>query len=830
MKAIVMAGGFGTRIQPLTTSLPKPMLPILNKPMMEYIVTKLRDVGITEIIILLYYKPDVIKSYFGKGEKFGVNIKYILPDSDYGTAGAVKKAEKLVGNDDFIVISGDLVTDFALNEITGFHKLNDAFGTICLTQVEDPLQFGVVITDKNAKILRFLEKPGWGEVFSDTINTGIYVFKSEVFKYIPEDKPFDFSKDLFPALMSRNIDLYGFTAKGYWRDVGNPVSYREVFQDIFSGALNLNIGQVVHDLNHAKVYCLEDCSFDESSVSGIVFMGKNVKIDPKGIVKNSSIGSNVTIGKNCVIENSVIWDNVVINDGSVINNCVICNDVMLGRNVNILRGGIIAEHTEVGDNVTFEKDIMVWPNKHIESGSILSSNLIWGDKWKKSIFEGGKVSARTNVELSPEMAAKLGAAVGSALSKNSYVILSRDYHSASRMIKRSFLGGILSTGVNTYDLKLATPSMAKWYMKNLNASMCIYFRQSHISSTDTEITFSDGDGMPIDSNMEKNIERIFFRENFRRATHEDIGKLIDLPPKSDEYIANIYNNLDLDCIKRGNFKIVMDLFNGTGSTIIPSIMTGADIETVVLNAYFDEKKLSRSFQGIHDSMSQVSQIIKTLKADLGFIIYQNGERLQIFADNGLALSHDRAVMVILKLLSMSTEKRLKVYLPIMMPTVLDNEFENIDIVRGKSSGLKYDFLKEFNFIGWDKLFMSFPKYAICPDAAFNALKLLELLAKTGKSLSEIEKDIPEYHYAHNIISCPLSKKGYIMRKMSEDAMDKDASYIDGVKIKFRDSWVLMIPDQFAADVHLYVEAKSEERKEELLKEYIEKINTWLMEE
>lgn len=829
MKAVVMAGGFGTRIQPLTTSLPKPMLPILNKPMMEYIITKLKEVGIVEIIILLYYKPDVIKNYFGEGEKLGVKISYILPDSDYGTAGAVKKAERLIGDSDFIVISGDLVTDFDLNEITGFHKLKNSFGTICLTQVEDPLQFGVVITDKNGRILRFLEKPGWGEVFSDTINTGIYVFKSEVFKYIPEDKPFDFSKDLFPALMSRNIDLYGFTAKGYWRDVGNPDSYREVFQDIFSGKLKLDIGEAVHDLKHAKVYHLDGCEFEEGSVSGIVVMGKNVKIDTSGLVKNSSIGSNVVIGKNCVIENSVIWDNVVINDGSVINNCVICNDNVLGRNVNILKGGIIAEHTEVGDNVTFEKDIMIWPNKHIESGSILSSNLIWGDKWKKSIFEGGKVAARTNVELSPEMAAKLGAAVGSVMPKNSYVILSRDYHSASRMIKRSFLGGLLSAGVNTYDLKLATPSMAKWHLKNLNASMCIYFRQSQTSFTDTEIIFSDGDGMPIDSNMEKNIERIFFRENFRRVTHDDIGKLIDLPLKSEEYINYIYSNVDLDSIKRENFKIVMDLFNGTGSMIIPSIMTGAGVEPVVLNAYFDEKKLSKSIQGIHESISQVSGILKTLKANIGFIVYQNGERLQIFADNGRAIPHDRAVLIILKLLSMTSEKKLKAYLPIMLPSVFDNEFENIDIVRGKSSGLKYDFLKEFDFIGWDNLLMSFPKYCICPDAAFNALKLLELLAKAGMPLSEIEKDIPEYHYAHNIISCPLDKKGYIMRKMSECAMDKDASYIDGVKIRFSDSWVLMIPDQFAPDVHIYVEAKTAERKEELLKEYIEKINNWLIE-
>lgn len=831
MKAIVMAGGFGTRIQPLTSSLPKPMLPILNKPMMEYIISKLKMVGITEIALLLYYKPEIIKNYFGNGQKFGIHIKYVLPDGDYGTAGAVKKAEKFVGKDDFIVISGDLVTDFDLNEIIGFHKLRNSFATICLTQVEDPLQFGVVITDKASKILRFLEKPGWGEVFSDTINTGIYVFKSEVLKYIPEDTPYDFSKDLFPTLMARNINLYGFTAQGYWRDVGNPISYRECFADILSGVVKLDISQKLLELKNATVYCLEECVFEENSVSGTVFMGKNIHIESSSMLSNSSLGNNVIIGKNCIIEDSVIWDNVEVKEGSVLKSCVLCNDVVIGKNANISKGGIIAEHTEVGDNVTFERDIMVWPNKHIESGSILSSNLIWGDKWKKSIFEGGKVSARTNIELSPEMAAKLGAAVGSVLPKNANIIMSRDYHSASRMIKRAFLGGILSAGINAYDLKLATLPFTKWCMKNMGASMCIYFRQSFVSSTDTEILISDGNGMPIDSNLEKNIERIFYRESFRRATYEEIGSLFDFSQQTNEYMKTVYSNIDLDYIKRKNFKVVADMFNGTGSTIVPTLMTEAGVDPVILNAYFDEKKLSRSYHSINDSMIQVSKIIKSLKADLGFIIYQNGERIQIFTDEGEPLTHDIMIMVMLKLLSVTAEKRLKVYLPIMMPTVFDNEFDNLNIVRGKSSGLKHEFLKEFDFIGWDNLFMSFPKYSTCPDAGYNALKILEMLGKSGMTLSEIKEVVPEYYYAHNIISCPLNKKGFIMRKMSEDAMDKDASYVDGVKIKFNDkSWVLMIPDQFSPDVHLYVEAREKDKKESLLDEYIEKINSWLSEE
>jgi len=166
MKAVVMAGGFGTRIQPLTSSMPKPMIPVMNKPMMEYIIDSLKAAGIVEIVVLLYFKPEVIKSYFGDGSSKGIKIHYVLPDDDYGTAGAVKKAQKYL-DERFIIVSGDLITDFAIQEIIGFHDVKDSKATITLTSVPDPLQFGVVITDKESKIVRFLEKPGWGEVFSD---------------------------------------------------------------------------------------------------------------------------------------------------------------------------------------------------------------------------------------------------------------------------------------------------------------------------------------------------------------------------------------------------------------------------------------------------------------------------------------------------------------------------------------------------------------------------------------------------------------------------------------------------------------------------------------
>ena len=252
IKAVLMAGGFGTRIQPLTNTVPKPMLPIVNIPMMEHIIVKLRRSGIDEIVILLYFKPEVIQEYFGDGSKWGVKIIYALPDDDYGTAGAVGFAREHLDTT-FMIVSGDLVTDFDFDEIIAFHRDKKAKLTITLTPVEDPLQFGVVITDKQGHIERFLEKPSWGEVFSDTINTGIYIIEPEILDYIPPNVSYDFSKDLFPKLMEEKITLWGCEALGYWRDVGNPISYREVHHDIFEGKVAYDLPEECSQNDHVHL-------------------------------------------------------------------------------------------------------------------------------------------------------------------------------------------------------------------------------------------------------------------------------------------------------------------------------------------------------------------------------------------------------------------------------------------------------------------------------------------------------------------------------------------------------------------------------------------------
>ncbi len=827
MKAVVMAGGFGTRIQPLTANVPKPMIPVYNEPMMKYIILSLRDAGIKDIAILLYFKPEVVQDYFGDGSKFGINIHYVLPDSDYGTAGAVKKAEEFL-NERFIVVSGDLLTDFNIPEIIGYHEAKQSKATITLTSVPDPLQFGVVITDENGKILRFLEKPGWGEVFSDTINTGIYVFEPEVLSYIPENKNFDFSQDLFPSMMARGVDIFGYNAKGYWRDIGNPDSYRTSLLEIAEGKIKLDFAGTKKDYPSGVLYHGEKSNIANSAdIKGLVVVGDNCTIEDNVTLTDCCLGSNCTVEKSTSIDRSILWDGVKIGTDSDISNAVLCDNILIGSSVKMAKGSIIAQDTKIGNNVIFERDIMVWPNKLIDEGSIISSNLIWGDRWKNSIFEGGKVSARTNVELSSEMAAKLGAAFGSLLPEGSRILIARDYHRASRMLKRSFLGGLLSAGVSVIDLRMETLPTLRYKLMTFGEVGGVHFRQSPTDPTHTEILFFDENGDNIDTGIEKNLERIFFRENFRRVTHKDIGDITEKHMVKEYYRESVLNTINLLFLQSHNTSIVVDLLNGTTNAILPDLLKATGIEAVILNANHDEMKLSRSENQLEKTSNQVSRIVKALDADAGFIIHPSGERIGLVDDKGEIYSGHKLIMLILLLIDGSVDHKVKVFLPAFAPTLIDSKLKNIQIVRGKYTGIKSAVLKDYYFSSDLRSLLRFTDHMPFPDSIFACLKIVEMLKKIGKPLSEIAKDIPKYSFFHSVINCPIEAKGYLMRKMSEEARDREVSFIDGIKILNDDAWVLMLPDQYSPNVHLYVEGVKDSSGSKLHGEFIKKINDWI---
>ena len=315
MKAVLMAGGFGTRIQPLTINLPKPMIPLVNRPIMLHIIELLKKHGINDLVLLLYHQPEIVKNFFGDGSEFGVHITYVTPLEDFGTAGAVKAAAKFL-DERFLIISGDLLTDIDLSQVVRFHEKNQAGATITLTAVKDPLQFGVVITDKQGRITKFLEKPGWGEVFSDTVNTGIYVLEPEVLELIPDGENRDWSKDVFPQMLAEQAPLFGCNLPGI---LGRHRQHRRLSGGLSGhrrpagSAVGIQEPPAMEGKN--AIYLGEEtlvATRDLSLLEGLVVLGDNTQVLGRAQLKNCVVGRNCVIEDGAELEDAILWDNVYL--------------------------------------------------------------------------------------------------------------------------------------------------------------------------------------------------------------------------------------------------------------------------------------------------------------------------------------------------------------------------------------------------------------------------------------------------------------------------------------------------------------------------------------
>jgi len=833
MKAVVMAGGFGSRIQPLTNSRPKPMLPIVNRPMMEHTMMTLKDIGITEFIVLLYFKPEIIQDYFKDGSKFGIKISYVLPDDDYGTAGAVKLAQELIGDDNFIIISGDLVTDFDFKKILDFHKSKNSQLSIVLTPVENPLQFGVVIANEDNVIEKFLEKPSWGEVFSDTINTGIYIIEPEILNYIPENKNFDFAKDLFPLLMDSDIELIGYNIEGYWRDVGNPESYREVFEDILDNKINFKIPGIVQTFPDGVLYSDIPYTFDKSiEIIDNVVIGNNVVIENNVKLNNVVIGDNVQIGSGAHIRNTVIWEDVVIGKNIRLNNSVICNKNNIGRNVSAKAGIILAEGCEVGELVSFEQDVTIWPEKSIEAASIVSHNLVWGNRYKNSIFENGTVTGKSNIELSCDMATKLAEAFASQLPVGSRVVVGRDYDKNSRMLKRAFLGGLLSAGVDVLDLKNTPPSVIRYTLSNYTELVGgAYFKQDLVDPTSSQITLYDEEAIGINTNTSKEIEKAFFKEKFRRVDYSLVGEIYESREHVEchNYKMAFEEKIKHTISKCDTFSVAVDLMHGSTIDVFPAILNNIGVENIVLNAYYDDKKLFNIDSLRNNSKSNISKIVQSLKCNMGVLIYPNEQYIRLVTDEGVVLDKIKGLLSVLHLINLNKDaKKRKVLLPTWAPDII--KFENLDIERGKYADYNAKKLNEYSLIATVDGNYTFTEFGVTRDAMYASLKIMELITCYGVVLSDVAKSIENFHYRRIKVECTQALKGKMMRKFLETAKDKKSSSVDGVKIWENDTdWILMIPDQYTDHINLYIQAKNKVSGENIFNKYNAKITQWSQE-
>jgi len=805
MKAVILAGGFGTRLRPLTLEFPKPMALVGNAPMMEHVVNLLKSIRVEEAFIMLYYQPETIKNYFKKGEKFKVKFNYIIPQSDLGTCGCVKFIENKL-NRTFIILSGDVLTDFDLKKAYDFHRNRKSKVTIILTRVSNPLSYGIVITGKNGRIEKFLEKPTWGEVFSDTINTGIYIIEPDVLKFVPDDCSFDFSKDLFPVLLKEKVPMFGYIAEGYWRDVGNLTEYLKSNIDFVEGKVKIKgRGEFIDGY----------------------FSGKNVKIEPDVSIEKSVIGENVKIGKGAIIKNSVIYPGVEIGEDTEILNAVISYNSIVGKQTKIREGAVISDGCKIGSKSVIGSNVKVWPGKVIEDEAVLTTSLIWGEKWQSKLFGYFGITGLINKEITPEFATKIGASFGAYLGEGSYVLTSRDAHQSSRMIKRAIINGLISVGVKVGDMRVAPIPVVRYEIGKEAESGGIHVRRSPFDGRVVDILFFNSTGGNISARQEKSIEQLFFREDFLRVPPEKVGHIV-IPPRAYDYYINGYlENINVETILKRKFKIVIDYSFSPASFIFPQILGKLGCEVIALNSHVDPEKTSRLRDDYENSIKQLSSILKTVKADIGFMFDNGGEKIFVFDDKGRFISGEKMLLMLVKLISKSKTGR------IVVPVNAAGEIErikNLEVIKSPvhpSSIMENAKRKNVIFAGDNRGGYIFPEFQKNFDALFSLGKILEFLAKFDIKLSDIEKELPKSKIVFYKIPCPFEKKGKIMRNLIEYSKDKNVELIDGVKFLFKTSWVLIIPDPDQNYINIWVESKNYTEAKKLFKNFEWKIKHWL---
>ncbi len=832
-KSVIMSGGFGTRLRPLTMTIPKPMVPIVNTPIMEHVINLLKDFNIRNIVTLLYFQPEVITEYFKDGSSFGVNIKYVLATADYGTAGAVKNAYQYL-DERFIVISGDVLTDFDLQEAIDFHISKNSLATILLTRVKKPLQYGIVITDKDGKIVRFLEKPSWGEVFSDTINTGIYILEPEVLDLIPYQSEFDFSKDLFPLMLRNKLPLYGFVAKGYWKDIGNLDEYQNGQFDALKGNVKLKI----KGTNKDNLIIGKGCQISpRAKFFGKVVIGDNVIIEDFVEITDSLIGNFVKIGKGVRLKRTTLWDKVRIGDFSELTDDVVCNDCVIGDSVTIAENVFMSVGCTIGNNATFSPNIKLWPFKHIEDGSTLSRSLIQEEKWQRELFTGARISGLSNLEIHPEFGAKLGMAIGMTFGKNSNIIASRDPDRVSRIIKRSITAGLASVGVNVNDLQVTSIPQTRQELRTGKYVGGIHVRRSPRNPDKTDIIIFSSDGRDIDLSKAKTIERFFFGEDIKRVHFSEVGQLF-FPERTNEiYINRFLNSLDIEVIRKKNFRLLMDYSYGLASTIFPIILGALNTETLSLHDYVDAIKHRPMPEGSIIENPEICRIMKSLGYELGFIIEPGAEKILLVDSRGVLYPPQRLLTIVTKLFleTNKNKEKYKIAVTIVAPMEIEkiaSEY-NVEVIRIKNSHsamMEVTRDESVKFVGGVWGGFIFSDFLFASDGMYSIGKILEMLAKTGYTVEQLDEMLPR-RFQHTVsINCPWEQKGKVIRRAMEFSESFERQLVEGVKIFKDGDSVLLYPDLEKPVFLIVGESDEYEKAVTLAKKFQTYVQTWLQEE
>jgi len=529
MKAVIMAGGQGSRLRPLTCDIPKPMARLCGKPVIEYILELLLEHGIEDISVTTRYLPLVIENHFEDGKFCDVKLDFVREDSPLGTAGGVKNA---VGDSDdlIVVISGDALCDFDLTAAIRTHRQSKADATIVAKRVDDPREYGLLSCAETGRVTGFVEKPGWPQAKTNLANTGIYIIGKTCLDLIPDNKPFDFAKDLFPLMLLRGMSVMTHEDDGYWCDIGDMKTYLSCQADLLQGKTKFNA--------ECRMQNAETVSESNSQFTIVppVYIGQNVTVGSDAVIgPNAVLDDGCTVSPGAKIRDSVLLARSSVGSGSHLTGAILCDNAMVRDSTHMFEGSAAGAGAIVGSGCKVLAGVRIWPGKVTADGVTVRENLKYAGL-RDCAFDDDGLSGETGVLLTPQFCVKLGAAAGS-LKNAAKIGVAHCGGTAAKALKMALTSGILSTGNTAFDFGEMSLPKARFSAGFCALPLLVFIKGGNVSS----IQILGEGGLPAQRYIEREIEHILARDEFARASPFEWKEPADMSGLKSIYRQQLYS-------------------------------------------------------------------------------------------------------------------------------------------------------------------------------------------------------------------------------------------------------------------------------------------------
>lgn len=751
MKAVIMAGGEGSRLRPLTCTVPKPMAKILGKPIIEYILNLLNEHKVDEAAVTLGYLPHIIEEEYEDG--FGkMKLDFYREDEPLGTAGSVKRAA--AGFDEpFVVISGDAMCDFNLTGIMDFHNAQHAAITIVAVSQSDPREYGLLKVDGENRVEGFIEKPSWSQSVTDLANTGVYIINPECLKLIPKDEKFDFAADLFPLMLERGMPIYCYHTDGYWCDVGSIDAYMKCQKDIFDGRM-----KIYGSDEGRRLIDTEEFSGDDFRIIPPVYIGKNVDISRDAVIgPYAVIDDGASVGMNAKIRFSTVLENSWIGDNTSITGALICSGAAVRKGAAMFENSVAGSGSVIGENATVSPNISVWPGKTVGRGTSLNFNVKYGNMRSEILSENGVVSSNT-VRLNPEICARIGSAVGGTY-QGGKTGIAYDSSAKGKALCYAVISGLLGSGAAVWNFGECFESELEFLVNFCGLGAGIFVRGD-------EIKICSEGGLTITRSFERSIEAAVRKSEFREPPEAEMKELSDMSGMQMLYRQEL--------LKQAPYGL-----KGIGAQVECS----------------DEKVKNLMEASLKKSGATIASGI-TLEID------SNGSRLSAVAD-GIRYPYEK-LLAICCLDEMKNGRDISV--PYDAPQFLDG-------LAAENGRKVFRYLSSPADSSDSTARRLASRQVFVRDALFLAFRLLSIIKERECFIDELASEVPDISVFRKKVAIGFSPVDLAKAVGSQEKTNGNC--FEGVRITKGNGKLFVVPERSGEFVNIFAEADSMEAAEEL---------------